>query len=55
MCEANNDPGRTERLDERLDHTAEELFTGDSDDPPLSQEAIEEMLKITHLPNRFSL
>jgi hypothetical protein len=33
-------------LDEELDHAAEELITGDSDDPPLSEEAVVEMLKM---------
>jgi hypothetical protein len=38
MSGARNDPGRTESLGEQLDHAAEELITGDSDDPPLSEE-----------------
>jgi len=32
-----------------------ELITGDSDDPPLSEEAVTEMLRMTHLPKRSSL
>jgi len=32
--------------DEELDHAAEELITGDSDDPPLSEEAVAEMLRM---------
>ena len=34
-------------LDEPLHHAAEELISGDSDDPPLSEEAVDEMLSIT--------
>ena len=33
-------------LDEELDHAAEELITGDADDPPLSEEAVAEMLRM---------
>ena len=35
---------KAESLDEQLDHAAEELITGDSDDPPLSEETVLEML-----------
>jgi hypothetical protein len=44
-------PGRkdqsahTQSLDEQLGHATEELITGDSDDPPLGEEAIVEMLE----------
>jgi hypothetical protein len=31
---------------EQLDHAAEELVTGDSDDPPLSEEEVAEMLRM---------
>ena len=34
-------------LDEELEHAAEELITGDSDDPPLSEEAVMEMLSVS--------
>lgn len=34
-------------LNQQLDHAAEELITGDSDDPPLSQEAVAEALRMT--------
>jgi hypothetical protein len=34
-------------LDEPLHHAAEELISGDSDDPPLSREAVVEMLGVT--------
>ena len=47
MSEANNDPRIAESLDEQLNHAAEELITGDSDDPPLSEEAAVEMLRMT--------
>jgi len=36
MTHANNDPRQAANLDKQLDHAAEELITGDSDDPPLS-------------------
>ena len=38
----------TVSLDEQLNHTVEELITGDSDDPPLSQQAVAEMLDDSH-------
>ena len=37
-CSSKN-PRTGESLDEALHHAAEELITGDSDDPPLSDEA----------------
>jgi hypothetical protein len=55
ICGVNSDPCRTESLDEQLDHAAEELITGDSDDPPLSEDAAVEMVRMTHLPKRPSL
>lgn len=36
-----------ESLDEELGHAAEELITGDSDDPPLSEEAVVDMLRVS--------
>ena len=33
--------------DEPLDQAAEELITGDSDDPPLSEEEVVEMLRVS--------
>ena len=36
---------KAESLDEQLNHAAEELITGDSDDSPLSEEAVVEMLR----------
>ena len=44
MTNANDDPRMAPSLEEQLEHAAEELITGDSDDPPLSQEEIAEML-----------
>lgn len=42
-------------LDEELDHAAEELITGDSDDPPLSEEAVVEILKMTSNARRVDV
>jgi len=53
--EENNDPRKAESLEEQLDHAAEELITGDSDDPPLSEESVVEMLKVTHVPKPSAL
>jgi len=36
ITEENNDPRKAESLEEQVDHAAEELITGDSDDPPLT-------------------
>ena len=47
MTNANDDPLIGANLDEQLDPAAEELITGDSDDPPLSQEAVVEMLRVS--------
>ena len=49
MTNANDDPRIGANLDEQLYHAAEELITGDSDDPPLSDVAVVEMLKTTHM------
>jgi len=46
VSDANNDPRVAESLDEQPNHAAEELI-GDSDDPPLSEEAVVEMLRMT--------
>ncbi len=40
MPDAKNNPRIPQGLDEQLNHATEELITGDSDDPPLSEEAI---------------
>ena len=50
MIDANNAPRNTESLDEQLQHAAKELITGDSDDPPLSEEAVLEMVEDAHAP-----
>jgi hypothetical protein len=39
--------------DEELDRAAEELITGDSDDPPLSEEAVVEILRETSNSRRL--
>ncbi len=46
MTDANNAPRNAENLEEKLNHAAEELITGDSDDPPLSEEAVVELLRM---------
>lgn len=46
MTDANDSPRNTKTPEEQLNHAAEELITGDSDDPPLSEEAVVEMLRI---------
>jgi hypothetical protein len=42
-------------LDEELDHAAEELITGDSDDPPLSEENVVEILRMTSNARRLDV
>jgi hypothetical protein len=42
---ASTTPAVVGKVDEQLEHAAEELITGDSDDPPLSDEAVVKMLK----------
>jgi hypothetical protein len=44
-----------ESLDEELCRAAEELITGDSDDPPLSEKAVAEMLRVSRLYSLRSL
>src|SRR5579863_10406305 len=41
------------RLDEELDHAAEDLITGDSDDPPLSEDAVVDILRMTSNARRL--
>jgi len=55
MTDENNDPRKDASLEERLDRAAEELITGDSDDPPISEEAVVEMLRVTHMPKPSAL
>lgn len=45
----NNNSRKAETLDEQLDQAAEELITGDSDDPPLSEDSISQMLSVSRL------
>jgi hypothetical protein len=47
MTNANDDSRIAASLEEQLDH-AEELIAGDSDDPPLSEETVVEMIRTTH-------
>ena len=47
MTDGQNNTRIAESIEEQLDHAAEELITGDSDDPPLS-EAVVEMLIDSH-------
>jgi hypothetical protein len=49
MTNANDAPLIGANLDEQLYHAAEELITGDADDPPLSEEAVVEMLGLSRL------
>jgi hypothetical protein len=49
MSDANTDPCIAESLDEQLNHAAEDLIAGDSDDPPLSEEAVVEMVRLTQI------
>jgi len=44
MTDPKNNPRIAESRDEQLVDAAEELITGDADDPPLSEEAVQEML-----------
>ena len=50
ITDQNNDARKAESLGEQLDHAAEELITGDSDDPPLNEETVVEMLRTAHMP-----
>ena len=44
MTDPENNPGLAESPDEQINCAVEELITGDSDDPPLSEEEVAEML-----------
>jgi len=55
MSDANDDPRIFEILNEQRNQAAEELITGDADDPPLSEETVLEMLRVTHMPKRSAL
>jgi len=39
---------QSESLDEQREDASEELIIGDSDDPPLSEEAIEALVRVTY-------
>ena len=52
MTDANVDPRTVENLEEQLNYSAEELITGDADDPPLSEETVMDMLTITPMPEQ---
>jgi hypothetical protein len=41
-----NNAWKAQGLEEEVDHAAEELITGDSDDPPLNEEDVAAMLRI---------
>ena len=41
-------------LDDELEQAAEELITGDSDDPPLSGDAVAEILRMTSNVSRLN-
>ena len=47
MADAKNNPRMAESPDEPLVDAAEKLITGDSDDPPLSEEEVVETLRMT--------
>lgn len=47
VTDAKSNPLVANGVHEQVDHAAEELITGDSDDPPLSEEAVAEMLRTT--------
>ena len=44
LTDPKKDPRKAESRDEQLVEASEELITGDADDPPLSNEAVQEML-----------
>jgi hypothetical protein len=45
--ETNDNPRIDENLNDQRNQAAEELITGDSDDPPLSEEEVGEKLRMT--------
>jgi hypothetical protein len=51
--DANNDPRRAEGLEEQLTHAAEELITADSDDLPLIEEVVADMLRMAKITKGF--
>ena len=55
IFEANLDRCLPETPDEYLQHIAEELITGDSDDPPICAETVVEMLNVSLIVRRLGL
>lgn len=53
MTDANNSAGNIKALEEQLSRAAAELITGDSDDPPLSEDAVVEMLRMASNDRKF--
>ena len=53
MTDGKNNTRIPESLEEQLDHAAEELITGDSDDPPLSEQEVVEMLRLASNDRKF--
>ena len=45
--ELGSDANNADSRDNQLQHAVEELITGDSDDPPLSEEAVAALLRTT--------
>lgn len=43
---SNDNNNLPESLEEQLEHATEQLITSDSDDPPLSEETVIEMLRV---------
>jgi hypothetical protein len=46
VTDVNNAAPKADSLDEQVNHATEELITGDSDDPPLSEQEIVDMLTL---------
>ena len=55
MSDADSEACTVDNRDEQLAGATEELIDGDADDPPLSEEAIAEMLRVSRLRNSGSL
>jgi hypothetical protein len=47
MTDVNNVPDKADSLEEQLNHASEELITGDSDHPPLSEKEVVDMLRLS--------
>ena len=46
MTDVNDVPKKADSLEEQLNHASEELITGDSDDAPLSEKEVLDMLRL---------